>query len=155
MDIAMIKGIGFFAALTEAEIKTLLGMAREVSFEREQTVIRQGQPHSSLYLIAEGMLHVNRKAERSEVFLGRLEKGGFFGEIGLFDPGTATASIRAMEKSRLFEISREKFQEFIETNPALACKVLSAMMVEMARRLRRVDQRLVDSFFWGASGLAK
>ncbi len=155
MDISTIQGVGFFSGLSEDEIKTLFGVAQEVTFEKDQTVIRQGQPHSSLFLIAEGMLHVNRKAERSDLFLGRLEKGSFFGEIGLFDPGTATASIRAMSKTRLYEISREKFQEFIEKNPAVACKVLSAMMVEMAKRLRRVDQRLVDSFFWGASGLAR
>jgi len=155
MDISSVKGIGFFGLLTDNELKLILATARERKLAKDEQIIRQGQQHAALFLVADGMLHVHRRAERSDVFLGRIEKGSFFGEIGLFDPGPATATIRAMSNTTLFEISRENFETLIDQQPALGCKILKAMMNEMARRLRRVDQRLVDSFFWGEATQSK
>jgi len=149
MDTTTIRSISLFADLKESEANLVLGMAREMPFENDQEIIPQGVLRSSLFLVAEGVLHVNRKTDKSNVLLGRLEKGSFFGEIGLFDPGPASASIRARSKGKLYEIRREDFDRFLEANPAIGCKILKAMMQEMAKRLRGVDQRLVTSVYWG------
>lgn len=154
MPIATLKSISMFGSLSETELQSLVGLLREVPFEKDHIVIRQGQPHSSLFLVADGMLHVQRQVEQRQVFLGRLEKGGFFGEIGLFDPGTATATVRGLNKGKLLEIRGEDFDRFLDKNPAAGCRILKAMMAEMSKRLRRVNQRLSDSLFWG-EGLQK
>lgn len=153
MDAANLKQIGFFSSLDTNELNSILQIAREVPFQKDQEIIQQGRQHSSLYLVLDGMLHVNRKAEPSNLFLGRLEKGSFFGEISFFDPGPASANIRAMSSGRLCEIRREDFFKLIEEQPSLGCKILTRMMHEMADRLRRVDQRLGASVFW--EGLKK
>src|SRR6185503_5161373 len=105
-----------------------------IAFEKDQKIIRQGQAHSSMFFIADGVLHVNRHADDSNVFLGRLEKGSFFGEIGLFDPGMATATIRAMGKGKVYEVTRDDFFTLLDQQPALGCKLLKAMMQEMSKR---------------------
>ncbi len=106
-----------------------------------------------MFVVVDGVLHVNREAGTSNVFLGRLERGSFFGEVGLFDSGPATATVRAMSKGSLYEFRREEFDAFVDQHPAVGCLILKAMMQEMARRLRRVDQRFSTTMFWG--GLAE
>src|ERR1051326_3248739 len=91
VDTRTARDISLFALLGDEELKRVLSIAHKIPFERNQEIIQQGQSHSCLYLVEEGVLHVSRNAERSQVFLGRIEKGGFFGEIGLFAPGPATA----------------------------------------------------------------
>lgn len=154
MDTATVRGISLFANLTEEELKLILQLAHDIPFDNGKEIIRQGQSHSSLYVVADGVLHVSRKTDQRNVLLGRLEKGSFFGEIGLFDPGPASATVRAMSKGNVLEIRRDDFDRFLETKPSVACKILKAMMQEMSKRLRGVDQRLVTSVFWG-EGLAK
>lgn len=150
MDATTAKEISLFQNLSPSELEAVVSILRRVEIEKDTEVIHQGQPHQSLYLVEKGVLHVRRKAGRSQILLGRIEKGGFFGEVSLFDPGTATASIRSMDKVLLWEIRKEDFDAFLREHPATGCTILRAMMVEMAKRLRRVDQRLTDAVFWGA-----
>lgn len=151
MNSTLAKHISLFETLTPQEIDAVLAAAQKVSFEKDQDIIRQGSHHGSLYIVESGVLHVRRQTGSSQVLLGRIEKGGFFGEIGLFDPGAATASIRAMDKGSLWEIRKENFETILEKHPSIGCRILRAMMQEMAKRLRRVDQRLSDSVYWGAA----
>ncbi|MSR65030.1 MAG: cyclic nucleotide-binding domain-containing protein [Verrucomicrobiae bacterium] len=148
MDVANLKQISFFSSLNTDELNSILKITHELPFQKDQEIIQQGRTHASLFLVLEGVLHVNRKAEPSNVYLGRIETGSFFGEISFFDPGPASASVRAMGGGRLYEIRREDFFKLIEQQPALGCKILTRMMHEMANRLRRVDQRLGTSVFW-------
>ena len=90
-------------------------------------------------------------AGKREMLLGRLGPGGFFGEINLFDPGVATASIYAMKPTRLAVVDYEAFQNFMSANPATGYKIVSAMMTEMARRLRQTSARLVNTAYWSIS----
>lgn len=147
--IADLKRINFFSSLTDDELQTLLDIARRIEFEVNQHIIRQGENHSTLYIVLEGVLHVHRQAGDMQVFLGRLEKGSFFGEIGLFDPGPATATVRGLSKGALYQMAREDFLGFLARKPEIGCKLMKTIIQEMAKRLRRVDQRLMDSVYWG------
>jgi CRP-like cAMP-binding protein len=82
------------------------------------------------------------------MLLARLGSGAFFGEINLFDPGLATASIYAMKTTRLAIIPYDLFRNYMETNPTAGYKIASGLMTEMSRRLRATSARLVNSVFW-------
>jgi CRP-like cAMP-binding protein len=76
--------------------------------------------------------------------------GAFFGEINLFDPGVATASIYAMKPTRLAVVDYERLRNFMSVNPTTAYKIVSGMMTEMARRLRQTSSRLVNTVYWSS-----
>ena len=77
--------------------------------------------------------------------------GAFFGEINLFDPGVATASIYAMKRVSLAVVSYESLRAFLASNPAAGYKIVSAMMTELARRLRQTSSRLINSAYWSSA----
>ena len=89
--------------------------------------------------------------QKREMLLGRLGVGGFFGEINLFDPGVATASIYAMKPTQVAFVDYESLRDVHGANPAAGYKMVSGMMTEMARRLRQTSARLVNVAYWSTA----
>jgi CRP/FNR family cyclic AMP-dependent transcriptional regulator len=144
---------GPLRVLSADELQALFAFSRRLSCRTDQVVLQQGQHNGSLFLVQKGILHVRRYAEGREVLLGRLEQGGFFGDISLFDPGPTTAAVVAVSPAELVEIGGEDLRRFIDARPVAAARLLSELLREMAHRLRRTDERLVEAIFWG--GLLK
>ena len=105
-------------------------------------------------IIVDGIVHIRRLANKREMLLGRMGPGAFFGEINLFDPGVATASIYAMKPTKLAFVNYETLHAFMEENPATGYKIVSAMMTEMARRFRLTSDRLVNMAYWSSAEAA-
>lgn len=153
METTIPKPTGCLAALTPEDMRAFLNCADRMVFRTDQEIVRQGQHNASLYIVQSGILHVRRHAKGHDVLLGRLEPGSFFGEISLFDPGPTTASVRAVADGVAMQIRREHFDHFMAELPEAGAKVLTGIVAEMARRLRRADEQLMDSIMWG--GLLK
>ena len=140
---------GLLAVLSDDDFAELCECANQVFFVKDQEVLRQGQHNASLFVVQDGLLHVRRRVKDHDTMLGRLEPGTFFGEISLFDPGPTTASVRALSNGTLIQIGREHLDHFVERRPAAGAKLMTALLEEVASRLRRTDQRLDDSILWG------
>jgi CRP-like cAMP-binding protein len=140
---------GPFDRLAPADLQALLALGRPRSFRAEETVLAQGQHNGALFFVQSGLLHVRRRGKGRAVHLGRLEPGAFCGEISLFDPGATTAAVEALSDGKLTEIRRSDLERFIAARLAAGVQLLTGLIEEMARRLRRTDERLVDTIFWG------
>ncbi|MGD9762129.1 MAG: Crp/Fnr family transcriptional regulator [Candidatus Binatia bacterium] len=143
------KRVGALSRLTADEIEGLLSCGTRRPFRVDEVVLEQGRMNASLFIVVRGVLHVRRMAERKQVLLGRLEAGSFFGEVSLFDPGATTAAVVGASNGELVEIRREHLDAFGATQPAALARFLTGVIEEMARRLRRTDDRLVEAIFWG------
>jgi CRP-like cAMP-binding protein len=153
MDATLLKRIGLLHELAEPDLRVLAECSDRVPFRTDQEILRQGQHNGSLFLVEDGLLHVLREATGHSILLGRLEPGSFFGEISLFDPGPTTATVRAVTDGELIELRRQHFDEFRSRCPLAGAQILLGILEQVAARLRRTDERLVDSILWG--GLLK
>ncbi|MFN8644887.1 MAG: cyclic nucleotide-binding domain-containing protein [Candidatus Binatia bacterium] len=135
--------------LSTAEVEALLAAGSRRSVRVDEIVLAQGVSDPSLYVVTNGVLHVRRQAEGRQVLLGRIEPGGFFGEISLFDPGPTTAAVVAASNGELVQLSRAQLGDFAAASPAIVVNVLVGLLEGMAQRLRRTDERLVEAIFWG------
>jgi CRP-like cAMP-binding protein len=135
--------------LEPSEVEALLAAGTRRSFSVDQVVLEQSVVDPSLYIVTTGVLHVRRQAEGRQVLLGRIEPGGFFGEISLFDPGPTTAAVVAATNGELVQLSRTQLQDFAQRSPSVVVNVLVGLLEGMAQRLRRTDERLVEAIFWG------
>jgi CRP-like cAMP-binding protein len=153
MDTDFARRCSALAVLSGADLQALLTCARRRSVRAGEDVLHQGQHNASLFIVQEGVLHVHRDTAGRRVFLGRLEVGSVFGEVSLFDPALTTATVTAESDGRLIEIGREHLERFAAQRPAAAVQMLTALLAQVAKRLRATDARLVDSVVWG--GLAR
>lgn len=135
--------------LEPTEVDALLAAGTRHGFRVDEVVLEQGVTDPTLYIVTQGVLHVRRRAEGRQVLLGRIEPGGFFGEISLFDPGPTTAAVAAATNGELVKLSRAQLQDFAQRSPAIVVNLLVGLLEGMAQRLRRTDERLVEAIFWG------
>ena len=151
MDLDPLRSVIFLRDLTDEELAAFANLLTPRTCQARERIIEEGTPVNALYIIADGVVHVRRLAQKREMLLGRMGVGGFFGEINLFDPGVATASIDAMKTTQLAFVNYETMREFMTTNPVAGYKIVSAMMTEMSRRLRQTSARLVNMAYWSSA----
>jgi CRP-like cAMP-binding protein len=151
MDVDLLRTVSILRNLTDDELRAFAALLTIREVKARDRILEEGTVVKNFHIVSEGIVHIRRMAGKREMLLGRLGPGGFFGEINLFDPGVATASIYAMKPTRLAVVDYESFQNFMSANPATGYKIVSAMMTEMARRLRQTSARLVNTAYWASS----
>ncbi|HEX8295840.1 MAG TPA: cyclic nucleotide-binding domain-containing protein [Chthoniobacteraceae bacterium] len=151
MDNDQLRTVPFLRSLTDDELAAFYPLLTVRHCRPRERILEEGTPVTGLYLICDGAVHIRRLAQKREMLLGRLGVGGFFGEINLFDPGVATASIYAMKPTTMAFAEYEAVRAFMSDNPATGYKMVSAMMTEMARRLRQTSARLVNAAYWSSA----
>lgn len=154
MDPQLIRSVSLFRELTDSELTALASLMKIRQVKAGTKILEEGVGVSAFSLVCDGVVHVRRLAQKREMLLGRLGVGAFFGEINLFDPGVATASVYAMKEVRLAEVPYETLREFLAANPAIGYKVVSAIMAETSRRLRQTSSRLVSAAYWASNSAA-
>src|SRR5437016_1041841 len=78
--------------LTDSELESFANLLTMREAREGERILEEGTIVNHLYIVCDGVVHVRRLAQTKEMLLGRFGVGAFFGEINLFDPGTATAS---------------------------------------------------------------
>ena len=94
-----------------------------------QTLIKQGSPGDTFYLLLDGEASVEVDGQDRP----SLRAGSFFGEISMLDRGPATATVATTTPAKLMVMSHAQFRDAIKGNDQLLSLVMSAM----AERLRR------------------
>ena len=155
MDYETLRAVRILRDLTDAELEAFAKLLTVREVKSGERILEEGTVVNHFYIVCEGSVHVRRLAQTREMLLGRLGVGAFFGEINLFDPGTATASIYAMKTpTRLAVVDYETLRDFLSSNPALGYKIVSSMMAEMSQRLRQTSARLVNTVYWSSGDAA-
>ena len=135
--LAAIEASALFAPLSAAERLTLAGGARLVRFAEGETVVREGDTGSSMFLIAAGRAGVS---VRGDVGASRkvavLDSGTSFGEISLLTGEPRLATVRAITEATLIEIDKTTLAPVLVANPSLVEK-LDAVIRERRRHTAR------------------
>lgn len=149
-DTDALRAVSILRELDDAELTALHALIATREFRTKERILQEGEPVQHFYVVCDGTVHIRRLAQKHEMLMGRLGPGGFFGEINLFDPGVATASIYAMKPTQVAMIAYDDFRGYMQANPVAGYKIVSAMMTEMSRRLRQTSARLVHSVYWSS-----
>lgn len=127
------------ATLDDEQLGRVVALCSEVRFDRDQIILQQNEPGDALYILLAGRVKVVLYGEDGrEVILSVLRDGDFFGEMALIDGGPRSASVVAVEESRLIRIRRDAFLRLLREHPEMALNILQAM----TRRLRLADGRI-------------
>ena len=125
--------IGIFAEASRPVLERLARTAVESQVQAGVTLIREGEEADAFYVLLDGEMTVRSRGEGSvEVALPSMVEGAWFGEIGLLQRISRTATVSASRESRVLRISGEDFLASLTDAPA------STALLEGARsRLAR------------------
>lgn len=105
-----------------------------------QTVFREGDPGSEMYIIESGRIDIMR-IDRGKTPLATLEAGDFFGEMAVLEDQPRFATAIATQPTRLLKIDRAAFSGVLSGNVEIAVRI----MRKLTARLRRAEQRATDA----------
>lgn len=121
---------------------TLLSRARVVELRATEVLIKHGVAERSLYLVASGALEVNARGGGASMgALFREGPGALIGEIAFFDGGKRSATVWALEPTRLLSLERQDIEVFAAEHPRRGVEFLFALGRVLAFHVRRSEQR--------------
>lgn len=118
--------IDVLAPLPSTAHDTIASATRLHTFAKGETIIRQGAPGSSMFVVHDGTVSV--RVGDDEV--ARLGAGDFFGEMALLTGENRTASVVALGEVVIIEITKEALQPVLRDHPEFA----AAISKEVAER---------------------
>ncbi|WP_295875697.1 cAMP-activated global transcriptional regulator CRP [uncultured Zhongshania sp.] len=135
-----------------ANLENFLAHCHRRRYPSKSTLIYAGDASDALYYIIEGSVTVIiEDDEGREMIVAYLNKGDFFGEMGVFDediPATRSALVKSRTECEIAEISYSKFRELNEQYP----DILLALGKQMAKRLRLTTRKVGDLAFLDVTG---
>ena len=119
-------------------------------YPSKSVIIYAGDAPDVLYYIVEGSVTVLIEDEEGhEIVLAYLNRGDFFGEMGLFgEASKRSAWVRTRSECELGEISYGRFRQIAEEDPG----ILFALASQMAARLRTTSRKVSDLAFLDVTG---
>ena len=132
----------FFGGLPDPSLDLLISMLVECRFDAGATVVAEGEPGRSLFIVKSGRLAVSKRANSGNVIpISVLEAGDFFGEMTLIEMQNRSATVVAESPTVLYELTAQKLYACYKADIHAYVIVLQNINRELCRRLRRSDYR--------------
>ncbi len=130
---AAVDKAALFARLSEDQRRRLVEGSSERQYAPGETIVKEGDRSSSMFLIESGSVAVSIQGAMGEDrALTVLDAGAAFGEISLLTGEPRTATVRAVTETTLVEIEKGALAPILREQPQLV-QELEATMEERRR----------------------
>ena len=141
--------IPLFRELTKQEIDKVESLFEERSLRAGDVLFNEGEPGDALYVIRHGKMNITKRlredAEETITIL-TMGPGAFLGEMALWDDARRSSTAVAVEDSKLYRLSKERFLSLLRDESAIGTKLLLNFSQTTAKRIRHVNQELAVLF---------
>jgi hypothetical protein len=114
-----LQKIHLFHELTDDQLIEIAEKITEVSVEKDEVILEQGDEGNEFYLIYSGKVRMFRQFGGQVHDLATLVSGDYFGETELFTGQGNLATVTATEATRLLRLSKEDFDEILKAYPSI------------------------------------
>jgi CRP-like cAMP-binding protein len=139
--IKLLARIELFTQLEPDELEDLAVSLKQRVFGEHQSLLKQGDPGDSMFILIEGLLHVfidfdTPDGSEKEMRVAQVRAGEFFGEMSLLTGEPRTATIQAATESVVYEITKDAVERLFAKRPEL---MESMSHVVADRKLRSAE----------------
>jgi len=132
--------VDFLRILEDDQLRKLAARAHTRLFSSGETVVRQGDTSTELYLVLRGEVVVVLEDAGGETEISHLDVGAFFGEMALVTGEPRRATVRVVRDSELLVIDRGAFEGVLHQSPEVVLglsKILAERQIELDEHLAR------------------
>ena len=142
---AFLLATPFFGGLSDASLDLLVSMLVERRFDVDATVVTEGEPGRSMFIVHSGELVVSKLGESARAIrMTGLGSGDFFGEMTLIEMQNRSATVAAESPTVLYELTAGKLYTYYKADVHAYVIVMQNINRELCRRLRRADNRIAE-----------
>ncbi|MCP4399892.1 MAG: MMPL family transporter [bacterium] len=134
-----------FANLRSWQIKKVVLLGKMEHKAQGETIIRQGEPGNSMYMLLEGQVHVivGDVETNQQRLVADYGPGDVFGEIALVNPGPRTADILARHDVVYLEIDWDGMERLRRLYPRIASHLYRNLARILGERLKDTTHQLM------------
>ncbi|GAA3732246.1 Crp/Fnr family transcriptional regulator [Salinicoccus jeotgali] len=136
----LLSHIEIFRTLTEEELELIINITSQRRFYRNSHIFRQDEPMTHVYFVSHGKVKIYRTdGSGREQIVNFFQSGEMFPHHGLFRKDLYPANAITTEKSELFSISKENFEDLLMAHPEVSIKMfrtLGQLIVDLQKRLQ-------------------
>jgi CRP-like cAMP-binding protein len=144
-----LKNVPLFEDFSDEELEKLLVISKEKTYPKDAVIFQKGDLGNFFFLICSGRVKVIIETEEGkEGILSILYPTEFFGEMSLLDGEPRSATVVALEETRVIIIERNDFLILLYKHPELALKILKTLSL----RLRKANRQIETLMFLDAPG---
>ena len=135
------------SSLTDEHARRLLTdeASTERMYESGEVIIREGDVGDSLFLIGSGSAEAVLSRGGETLVLAIMPSGEIFGEMGLFEQKSRSATVRARGKSVVLEIQGDQLRQLAAPERDVEFNVL----LKVSERLRSMNEQILALYLKG------
>lgn len=123
-------------SLASLDREQLARLMTEQLYGAGQVLFQEGETGQAMYIIRSGRVAIVKGGFEAPTILGYRGPGEIIGEMALLEDRPRSAAVVALEELQVLSISRENFQQFLQSNPVVGMSILGAL----SSRLRAADE---------------
>lgn len=135
----LIRRVELFHGLSREEVSKIFKRGMTMRVIKGDVVFYQGTVGSQMYIVLGGLLGVFD----GEKQIATLRTGDMFGEMALVTSEPRSATVKALEDSRLFTLTEDTFNRLMTKTVAL--RILFNIIRTLSHRLKDTNKRAAAS----------
>jgi hypothetical protein len=133
--VLILKTVSLFAQTPDEVLVEVTGLLREQECRPGEQIVAKGETGRSLYIVVEGRVRVH-DGDRT---LNELGEGAIFGELAVLDDAPRSATVTALEETRLFRLEQDALYELMADRPEVARGIILVLSAHLRARVQDLD----------------
>jgi CRP/FNR family cyclic AMP-dependent transcriptional regulator len=136
----MRKVLYLFGQLNDGDVEWMMATGRTRPVVRGEALIQQGVPVDALFILLEGRLAVLLGRQEREI--AKLNAGEMVGEMSFVDARPPSATVRALEDSTVFALSKPVLTNKLDRDLGFAARFYRALAIYLSTTVRERHRML-------------
>jgi len=139
MSQVILSRTGILAYMDDEARRQFASYGSVVATAPGEVLIHEGAVNTRLYIVLSGTFNITTQSQGKEVLLDTVGAGDCLGEVAIFNPDKASATVTGISAGRLWAIEADALQKFLIDWPDSGCAALLGIDVILSRRLRHAN----------------
>jgi CRP-like cAMP-binding protein len=130
--------VGILAFMDDEYREYLAAYGHVVATKPDEVIIREGELGRALYVVLAGNFTITTTGLPGQTArLDSVGEGDCLGEISVFEPGLASATVTSADAGQLWCIEADPLQQFLREQPHAGLALILGINTLLSRRLRK------------------
>ncbi len=142
--VGFLKNVNLFSDLPDDSLAKLGSCLKTTEFPPSETIMREGAPGVSMYVIKEGVVEVRKKDPSTGIdfLVAQLGPGAAVGEMSLLTGKPRSASVGTVEPTTVYSLTRADFRNLLTQYPEISLGLARIL----AERLEEANKQVGVEF---------
>jgi len=142
-EVLALDSFELFDGLSVDEIEVIGGRLKKQAYRQGETIIKQGEPASQLYLLAQGQVSIKITLTDGKIKrLATLSPGLVFGEMAWIERSERSAAVSVDADALCYKLDIADFDAMMADHSAVKVKLLENLLRLFSRNLRKANTEI-------------